>query len=349
MLKKLNINLFRFNRNTDYLPYYKKYLIKYNDNDSVHNILEQICEIEPFSFGDLGHCYLKIEDYYLQSDVKISDVVAKCGNDLTIEPISIRRAVEDLTIDIRDYQQKFEPIADYLSEEQKKSYPYILEYYSSNTINIKDDYIGEHILLLSSDIIATDPQKKSELIEIVSNPENGIYYHTSLSHRLFENGEEVEEKIERLQFMCSIQSKKSTPQKSLNIDIKQYFKEFNISSYNLQNENIIKKSLANYINLNSKNHDLALNSQAVDKTFSLQIAGEILLESKDKNSDFLIVNGGEELSIFDGMQSKIAKTMGRDIDMPIITQIQFNKLLEGEKNIEKLGFDNHKIKIPFLD
>jgi hypothetical protein len=34
--------------------------------------------------------------------------------------------------------------------------------------------------------------------------------------------------------------------------------------------------------------------------------------------------------------------------LPIISQEQFKKLLEGEKNIVTLGFDKHKVKVSFL-
>ena len=57
----------------------------------------------------------------------------------------------------------------------------------------------------------------------------------------------------------------------------------------------------------------------------------------------------KDLEIFDGMQSKIAKVVNREINLPVITQVQFEMLLLGEKNILKIGFSKHKIKVNFLD
>ena len=94
---------------------------------------------------------------------------------------------------------------------------------------------------------------------------------------------------------------------------------------------------------------MALNSQLVNKEFSLRIAGEILLEAKDRSADFLIVQNKEDLAIFDGMQSKIAAVVNRDINLPIITEEQFVMLLEGEKDTNKLGFNQHKVKVSFLE
>ena len=79
------------------------------------------------------------------------------------------------------------------------------------------------------------------------------------------------------------------------------------------------------------------------------MAGTILLEALDNNADFLIVNTEEDLSLFDAQQKNIEKTMGREINLPVLTRGQFVKLLEGEKNKNALGFNIHKIKIPFLD
>ena len=136
-----------------------------------------------------------------------------------------------------------------------------------------------------------------------------------------------------------------------NLDITQYFKGFIVGLYNSEGciyRKLIKQSRATYIHLDSRRNDLALNSQLINKEFSLRIAGEILLEAKDKSADFLIVQNQEDLAIFDGMQSKIAAVVNRDINLPIITEEQFVMLLQGEKDIKKLGFDKHKINVSFM-
>ena len=85
------------------------------------------------------------------------------------------------------------------------------------------------------------------------------------------------------------------------------------------------------------------------KKLSYLMAGTILLDAIDNNADFLLVNSQEDISLFDAQQKNIAKVMGREIDLPVLTRGQFIKLLEGEKDKNTLGLNIHKVKIPFLD
>jgi heterodisulfide reductase subunit B len=222
---------------------------------------------------------------------------------------------------------------------------------------VNKDYIGDHCLLIANEIIENNNKLEKEILEIITNNDTGILYHTSLKTRLYEDKYDVESVYEKLLSKIKTYTKlhKRSQEKSVvneDIEISQYFKGFNISLYNQEGclfRKIITKSRATYIRLDSKRYDLALNSSLVNKEFSLRIAGEILLEAKDKNSDFLIVKDTKYLEIFDGMQSKIEKVVNREINLPIITQAQFEMLLVGEQNISKLGFSTHKVKLELLD
>ena len=141
-------------------------------------------------------------------------------------------------------------------------------------------------------------------------------------------------------------------QKLEHVNISQFLEGFNIAEFEGLNKNscasVIESSKANYVKLSSSHEDLAPFSTLVSKDFSHRIAGEILLEAKDNDADFLIVRGKSDLMLFDGEQKKIEQVMNREIDIPVMTQAQFKMLLEGEKNASVLGFDAHKVKVPFL-
>ena len=141
----------------------------------------------------------------------------------------------------------------------------------------------------------------------------------------------------------------------LNIDaveISQFFNGFNIASYEGISKDsctsLINDSRASYVELNQKYEDLAPYSTLVDSEFSLKIAGEILLEAKDNNADFLVVRGNGDIMLFDGKQKSIEKAVGREIQLPVITQKQFSLLLSGEKDVIKLKINTHKVKVSFL-
>lgn len=355
----LEIRLFRFNHSVDYLPYYKTYNIKYDEEGCVYDLLNSINEIDQFSYETKQKCNVNINGYFISSDVLINDIVQSLGNDLTIEPISLYRVTNDLVINTDDYDAKLARFDHFLTTEQKDAFKekYKLEYYASHSIVIDKDYVGDHSLLIADEIITQNPKNEKDILDIISSKDNGILYHTSLQKRIFQNRYDVEEVYERLLHKIPLYKnitivKKEKSDLPTDLEIKQFFKGFFIAVYNTQGciyRKLVQKSRASYIHLDSRRDDLALNSQLVNKDFSLKIAGKVLLEAKDKNADFLIVKDQNDMAIFDAMQKKIEKVVNRDINLPVITEAQFLMLLQGEKNITTLGFSNHTIKVSFLD
>jgi uncharacterized ubiquitin-like protein YukD len=353
----LQINLFRFNRETDYLPYYKKYQFETLDGTTVHNLLDQINNFESFHYNPEGGCYIKINNLFLSSQELLSDVVAKCGDELTIDPISTYRVTYDLIVDTKDYYQKFDLIADLLNTSELHRYQKELQlpYYASNTLNYNRDYIGDHLLLIAHDLLAKDASLINTLKERFDNTDLvGTHYHTSLEYQLFKEGEDIESRI-----LSTIQQLNSNyePASTITIDtsdveVKQSFEGFNIAAYQANNsddiDRLITSSGAKVITLMGKNHDVALSSQQVEKSFSHKIAGDIILEAKDNNADFLLVNDDAMVALFDGEQRSLEQEVGRDIDLPVLHIGQFRSLIEGEKDPTKLGINAHKVKVTFL-
>ncbi|MCF6340764.1 MAG: hypothetical protein L3J10_08480, partial [Sulfurimonas sp.] len=96
MNNRLNIELFKFNYETDYLPYCKHYEIQYNDTHSVDDILEMINSIESLEYEK--NCNLRINKQFINSSKLVVDVVKKLGNNLKFESICEYRAKADLKI-----------------------------------------------------------------------------------------------------------------------------------------------------------------------------------------------------------------------------------------------------------
>jgi len=355
----LEIRLFRFNHSVDYLPYYKTYNIKYDENGSVYDLLNSINEIEQFSYEVKEKCSVNINSYFISSDVLIKDIVRSLGDELTIEPISLYRVKNDLVINSDDYDAKLALFDCFLTDEQKEIFKekYKLEYYASHTMIVHKDYIGDHLLLIADELIRQKPNQEKDILEIIQDKDNGILYHTSLKKRIFQNRYNVEEVYERLLHKIPQYKKLKIVKKNKSVlpedlEIKQLFKGFFIAVYNTQGciyRKLVQQSRANYIHLDTRRDDLALNSKLVNKDFSLKIAGKVLLEAKDRNADFLIVQDEQDLTIFDAMQKKIEQVVNRDINLPVITEAQFLMLLQGEKNITTLGFLKHTIKVSLLD
>ena len=358
MIKELHVELFRFDSKVDYLPYYKKYIIEYKDKDTILSLLNKINSIEKFAYEASVDFNLKINNLYLNSNELIQSIVDKTSNEFIIEPISIYRVVNDLIIDKKDFLEKIVSFKSYITPMDMDEYAknYELDYYASNTYNINRDYIGDHSLLIASDILENNPELTEEILNKISSGDDGIWYHTSLQNRVFNYDTSKEQRIKTLLSMLpkvrysGINTKLTA--KIDNVEICQYFNAFNIASFDGINKNsfasVIKDSKANYVDIALKSEDLAPYSTLVSKDFSLKIAGEILLQAKDSNADFIVVRSKSDVLLFDGEQKKIENAVGREINLPVISQEQFKKVLEGEKDITLLGFDKHRVKVSFL-
>ncbi|MCW8895083.1 MAG: 2Fe-2S iron-sulfur cluster-binding protein [Sulfurimonas sp.] len=358
MIKEVHVELFRFDSKVDYLPYYKKYTLEYKDKDTILSLLNKINSIEKFAYEPSVDFNLKINNLYLNSNEFIANIVDKTSNEFIIEPISKFRAINDLIIDKKDFLQKIAAFESYLTSMDMDKYAknYELDYYASNTYNIKRDYIGDHSLLIASDIIEQNPELTDEILEMISKKDDGIWYHTSLENRVFNYDVTKEHKIKALFAKLKKVQFSGIDNSSVdsidNVDISQYFEGFNVASYDGLDKSscasVIKDSKANYIDISLKSEDLAPHSTLVSDDFSLKIAGEILLQAKDNNADFIVVRGKKDILLFDGEQRKIEKTTGREINLPVVSQEQFKRLLEGDKDTAAMGLDSHKVKVSFL-
>lgn len=375
MNTKLHIELFKFNHKKDYLPYYKHYEIEYTDVQTIDDMLHMIDAIE--SLGYEKNCNLRINRQFINSSRLIIDVVSKLGKKLKIESICEYRATDDLKILNTDFVDKIKLFTAFLNKDEIESYIdlYELQYYVSNTINYNRDYIGDHALLIAYDIIKNKPYYTNEVLDILANGEDGIYQYTSSKNRIFDYDSSVEKKVEFL-FDLVLEHTKSALAKNkffanlckyptiLNqqgsIDeqgvcqIKQNFKNFNIAYYDglkpsLELKNNILNSEAKLVEIEMCNEDLPVLGFEQNKKVLYKICADILLQAKDNNADFLILKDEHLLNIFDKEQKKISKIVGREIDLVVISQNQFTQLLGGEKNKEVLGFNNHTVKIEFLE
>lgn len=355
MENTLSIKLFRFNPKTDYLPYYKHHSVNFTQDDTIKDLLEKLNTLEKFSFKGCEHFGVKINNLFTSTDTTIRQIVKKTSNELIIEPVSMYRAICDLSIDNSDFFEKLSLLNTYLTQEQIETYTKELQlyYYASNTLNHRKEYIGDHCAIIAAELIEQYPEHRNDIFAILADKDKGIWFHTSLMKRIHGIDETKHEKIERI--LLEVTKVQHNPKADLldNIThVTQEFKDFNIAVYDKNSTGalikIVQNSKATFIDTPTQNEDLALHSLHADENFTYKLAGQILLDALDNNADFMLVNDQESFTIFDTKQKDIAKTVGRDIDLPIVTAYQFNAMLNGEKDQVKLGFNKHKVAITFL-
>ncbi len=121
--QKVNFKVFRFNADEDYLPYYEDYNMEVTSEEVVLDILNRIKWDHDGSFsyrrscrhGICGACAIKVNGRStLACKESMDDMVELFGSDLTIEPLSIKRAVKDMIIDKGDFWEKHDAIHPYL-------------------------------------------------------------------------------------------------------------------------------------------------------------------------------------------------------------------------------------------
>ena len=119
---KLEISLFKFDKNSDYLPYYTKHFLKIENEKNILDILNTINKSAKLGFTDSADFDLVINGVYVKASITLEEVVKNFGKDLTIEPISIRRAYDDLLIDDNDFKEKIKILKDLVQPEDKIEY-----------------------------------------------------------------------------------------------------------------------------------------------------------------------------------------------------------------------------------
>ena len=131
--KKVKFKVFRFNADEDYLPYYDEYDMEVTSEEVVLDILNRIKWDHDGSFsyrrscrhGICGACAIKVNGRStLACKERMFDMIDLFGNELTLDPLSQKRAIKDMIIDKSDFWEKHAAVTPYLVadiEEEPKS------------------------------------------------------------------------------------------------------------------------------------------------------------------------------------------------------------------------------------
>lgn len=362
---KLEISLFKFDKNSDYLPYYTKHFLKVENEKNLLDILKTINKTAKLGFQDSENFDLVVNGVYVKASISLNELLRNFGNELMIEPISIRRADNDLLIDDNDFIDKMKILKHFINDDEKATYarlkPY---YYASNTLNYKSDYIGDAILILAHDLILKNPSAKQYILQALSEYEIGAQYHTSLEKRIYNFDYSIEEKIQdiqkKLDFYEDLEKQNFRLNKTLIIDfgkfeenaqenteIKHDFKDFNIAYYASKDHekttNLLNKLNANLLNLDTMKLDLAKNTFNKNPHITYCVASTILLDAFDNNADFLLVDNIEDFYIFDYNRKQVEKISGREIILPVIHVNELQKLAFGKHDEARKTLDKHQL------
>jgi succinate dehydrogenase / fumarate reductase iron-sulfur subunit len=128
--RKVKINAFRFNAETDYLPYYKTYEMEVGKDELVLDLLNKIKWEHDGSFsyrrscrhGICGACAIKVNGKaVLACKQNAMDLLDLFDDDITFEPQSKKRAIKDMIVDKADFWKKHFEVQPYLVAEVDKN------------------------------------------------------------------------------------------------------------------------------------------------------------------------------------------------------------------------------------
>jgi len=121
--KNVTIKAFRFNAETDYLPYYKTYEMEVGKDELILDLLNRIKWEHDGSFsyrrscrhGICGACGIKVNGKpVLSCKQNAQELVDLFGDELVFEPQSTKRAVKDMIIDKGDFWEKHDAVKPYV-------------------------------------------------------------------------------------------------------------------------------------------------------------------------------------------------------------------------------------------
>jgi succinate dehydrogenase / fumarate reductase iron-sulfur subunit len=121
--RKVTIKAFRFNAETDYLPYIKQYEMEVGKDDLILDLMNRIKWEHDGSFsyrrscrhGICGACGIKVNGRpTLACKQNALELLDLYDNDITLEPQSKERVVKDMIIDKGDFWEKHAAVKPYV-------------------------------------------------------------------------------------------------------------------------------------------------------------------------------------------------------------------------------------------
>jgi len=210
---KLELSVFRFDATTDFLPYYKKHFVKIDTQKCLNDLFVLIQEQDlHFGYPTGELCAIKINGKALFTTVTIDDIISDFGKVLTLEPLSTKRVRKDMIVDTTDFYERFDLLDAYVDSKDKPAFEhYLMYHYASCMLDVVEGYQGDALFAFAYDMIQKHPSRKREILSVVSNEHNGVFFHVRLCNKIYPCAKEVEQKISALKNLVLKEMPKANP------------------------------------------------------------------------------------------------------------------------------------------
>jgi len=338
----LEIKAFFFNAKTDYLPYYKQFNIDLAEDIKAKELLALIQEQnENFTYPE-ENLVFKINGLVVEGDQSMNEVVERLGTSLQIDPVNAYRSNNGLNINDKDFMQSYEILAPFASDEDLEYYKTLYAlHYASETEKFDHEYIGDAILVLAHKMITEGSEHKEEILEAICDAHSSLL-DCEYENNLF-NAQDHTAAIDELKMMVKppktpsfmdelaarFAKKKVTAPKEektapASINGKQiaYYAGSAAGNTESMHEKIVQAD-AKVVSFSRTNKLSGLSLLQDNKKLAYTKAATTLLDALDSGAQVLIVEEKEVFDMFKKHFSAIEKTIGRDIDLELISTEEF--------------------------
>jgi len=288
----------------------------------------------------------KINGLVLDGEKNISEIVERLGTSLQIDPVNSYRSINGLIINDDDFMQSYEILAPFASDEDLEYYKTLYNlHYASETEKFDHTYIGDAILILAHKMIKEGSEHEEAILEAITYPYSSLLdceYENNFFH-----AQDHKAAIEELKLMVKA-PKLDNP--SLMDKLAARFSEKKDDFLKKEKEEptvvtVEGKQIAYYAGaVTGKTADMHEKIvQADSKVVSFSRANKLsglsllednrqlaytkaattLLDALDSGAQVLIVEEQELFDMFTNRLSALEKTIGRDIDIELISAEDF--------------------------
>lgn len=333
----LTIKAFFFNAKTDYLPYYKNFIITLDDTDTAEDLLASI-HIENSDFNyPKQKLIMQINGMIVEGSTSITSLVEAFGTTISINPANSYRSNHGLEINDDDFMHSYKLLEAYTTEEDLTYYQSLYGlHYASETEKYAHDYIGDAILVLAYKMIKERNSNKEGILEAITSVDTGLLsceYENNLLNAQDYSIEinalkamlnEEDEHLSLMGFLKNRFCKEEKPKEkkpilrsTKYIDELEYKHIAYYSGTQRDKEALVSQMIKDIgtkeITFTRHNKLLGFSILETDTTLSLKKAGTTLLEAYDAGAEVIIMENEEAYDMCEAHFSSIEKIMGREM------------------------------------
>ena len=181
MTQRIDTEVFFFNAETDYLPYYKRFALTMPLEATTRELLAQVAERHhAFAYPETRLVF-RINDTVCTGQERLSDVVERFGTELRIEPVQAYRSTHCLIINDDDFSQAYETLAPFCDEDDKAYFDSLYAlHYASATSEFDKNYRGDAIIALADRLIRKLPDQADAIYRSVRDTVMACEYENRL-------------------------------------------------------------------------------------------------------------------------------------------------------------------------